>query len=424
MIKLNNNALLPYRIILSLLFPLIIIYTIYRAIKDGGIIYFLQRLGFAQPRLKNSIWFHCASVGEVNTALGVIQAFQNNHPDTDIIVSTNTPTGKTVLLKKLPNIVHCYCPLDYPSLIKETLKKLSPQALLLIETELWPELIEQCHQQKISSIIYNARLTDKTLHTYAWLKQAYAVSIAKLSFILCKSLDERQRFITLGAKPELIETLGSLKFANTNLSKTNATPAISRSYWLAASTHDDEERLIYKAWQFSKRTELLVIAPRYPDRGARIEKQLSQLGFWHCERRSQHPTPSDQADIYIVDTFGELPSLIQGCQIVFVGGSLIPRGGQNIIEPAQLGAAVIVGPSMENFKGEFKALASHNAIIQVDDASELIQQVTRLLKNPQLAEKLGNAAKARCAELSDIDQRYYERLSKLLYPSSKASQPS
>ncbi len=418
----DNSAkllLASYRLLLVILLPLILIYTLYRTFKDGGLIYFQQRFGFNQPKLDNSLWFHCASVGEVNTAIGLITLFVENMPQMSIVISTNTPTGKEVLLdKKTAGIKHCYLPLDYSYAVKRTLKRLNPEALLMIETEIWPTLIQQCADQSIKVILYNARLTEKTLRSGLWLRKIYSHTIRLTTKIFSKSEQENKRYIQLGAAIQKTVVIGSLKFSNT-IHQNHKTPLnYPARFWLAASTHADEEVRICKAWMQTGREELLIFIPRYPERGQSLRSQITNLGL-KVQLISEEAQFSNSTQVLIVDMFGEMRRFMSAASVVFVGGSLIERGGQNIIEPSQLAKVVIVGPDISNFSCEFDALRDRDAIVQVSDEYALVEQVEYFLDNPDKAKLISDATVQVCQEKASIAEDYYRAIVAELYPANK-----
>ncbi len=403
-----------YRLVLLALTPLVFIYTVYRSFKDGKFIYFLQRLGLCLPDLKSVLWFHCASVGEVNTAISLIQKFREKHPTLPILVSTNTPTGKEVLLKyKIDHLSHIYLPLDYLPLIRRLIRKLNPIALLIIDTELWPELIHTCEIKNLPVIIYNARLSDKTLYPVRWLRCTYKNALLSLTCIFTKSALDKARFIQLGAKRDCVSTIGSLKFAKPASQHRSETINLKREFWLAASTHEDEEFRICTAWRASGRGELLVIAPRHPERRRQLLSQLQTNGN-SVQLRSEQKELSLHTEIYIADTLGEMRGFMSAATVVFVGGSLIPRGGHNTIEPAQLGSVIITGPSTTNFSEETEILLKRGAIIQVKDENELIRQLISLLDDSKKRRLMSKAAKLICDEYSSIVNDYYHQIASQL----------
>ncbi len=408
----DSSMLWPYRIILLILSPFVILYTLYRSIKDGGSIYFLQRLGFSLPSsTSNPTWIHCASVGEVNTALPLIQALIAEQPNITFSVSTTTPTGKKVLQKKLgTKVTHFYFPLDFDIVVNRTLKRVLPQKLILLETEIWPNLIRHCNSRQISVTIVNARLSAKTMSTYSWLLAAYRYSLKTVSAVYAKNKVEGDKFLQLGLPLTRLHIIGSLKFAANKNSNHATIDLPHKPYCLAASTHDDEELRIVSEWHKQNRQELLVIAPRHPERRDRLKKQLDAIGP-AVQLRSQEKVPRPETQVYIADTLGELDGFIHEALVVFVGGSLIPRGGHNIVEAARPGKAVITGASINNFNDEFQWLDEHDAIVLVENEQQLVNQMCELLEDDERRNKLAKNASKACATQSDVIDRYMSVLS-------------
>jgi 3-deoxy-D-manno-octulosonic-acid transferase len=284
-----------------------------------------------------------------------------------------------------------------------------------METELWPLLYRQCHRRQIPISIINGRLSARTLHSNNWVRTRYRQALAQVDHVLCRTAADRQAFIQLGMDQQGCEILGNLKFAQPLTTSTGPLAELAdRPYVLAASTHDDEEWQLSKIWAgMSKHPQLLVIAPRHPQRARAILEQLRPLHI-KIAQRSRADSVTDATDVYLADTLGELGALIAGAELVFIGGSLIPRGGQNLLEPAAQGKPIIVGPHMENFAAETALLLSRQACIQVDSSDQLASSLVELLADPEQQRRLGDQAKkvmqeqARVAEtyLHSID-RYY-----------------
>ncbi|MCP4406252.1 MAG: 3-deoxy-D-manno-octulosonic acid transferase [Gammaproteobacteria bacterium] len=404
-----------YRLILWIGTPLIFAYTGYRSLKDGGTDYLRQRLGFNFPELKRAIWLHCASVGEVVAAKPLLELIIENCAPTPLVVTTNTPTGREVLCKTLGDKVHhVFLPLDYVWAVNRFCKHIDPRCALIFETELWPNLFQVCHRRGIPLVIINGRLTERTLNAPLVLRRLYAQGLGQALAILARSPVDRQRYISLGADPQRVTILGNIKFANLrNLVDLAPRKPLARSYWLAASTHDDEELRIAKIWtSIADDQTLLVIAPRHPDRREAILRQLKALKL-RIAVRSRDETINAQTQVYLADTLGEMVAFMSHARLVFLGGSLIPRGGQNILEPARLGKAIIVGSHMGNFEEETRILLANDGLIMAHDDEELQHTIVDLLNDPQRRKVLGENAKNAIGQYADIDRRYFQKLQAL-----------
>ena len=364
----------------------------YRAFKDGGIRYFLQRLGFGYKNSAiGSIHFHCASVGEYITAKPLVLALLAENPDNKIVITTNTPTAASLVTKGADeNITHYYFPVDFSFSVKRFLKYIQPRASFILETEIWPTYYTLAKQYETPVSIINARLSEKTLQANHFIKKEYSRALSSVVKILARSKQDYEKFISLGAKPQISKIIGNLKYSIYNYEHNQlACTTIKRPFFLAASTHENEEFLLSQHIELLKRKDfLLVLAPRYPERCETLSQQLKQNGF-NIAIRSQHDAINNDTDIYIIDTLGELDIFFNEAALVFVGGSLIPRGGHNILEPASFGKCTIVGPHTDNFDIEIKELLEVNAIIQVKDNHELGMQLITLLKNDLQREKYG-----------------------------------
>ena len=403
---------MSYRLLTIILFPVFFLYTLKIALRDKSLRYFSQRLGFGYPHQNSkTIWIHCASVGETNTYLPLHLKLLENHPDTHFIITTNTTTGAdTVKRHKAPRTTHCYLPIESSFAIKQFIKTCKPQRCLIMETEIWPLLYRHCYKQNIQIDIINARLSHRTLDANKWIKSVYKQSLNKVNRILCKSAFELNNFTSLGAKPEQLKIAGNLKF--TSVEKTSANLAnnfVNRPYCIAASTHNNEEQQLAALWGRLTTDKLLVIAPRHPNRSEQIQKQLNELDLNYAVR-SLHQTINKNTQVYLADTLGELNDFMVYADFVFIGGSLIKHGGQNLLEPARLGKPVICGPHMFNFTDELELLLKHQACIQVSDIEELESLFNKLLDQPDQYRLMGAKAKEVLGQQSDILQAYLKYL--------------
>jgi len=381
-----------YQVLIRLLSPLIIIFTLLDGIKrQAERSFLLKRFGFFLPQFtdsSNRLWIHCASVGEVKAAEPLIKAIENQY---DIVVTTNTATGKQLIASLFQKrIQHAYCPLDYPFAIKRFLKHAKPKQLWVVETELWPNLYRLTNKQQVPIHIINGRLSSKTLSAPSWLQRTYQQSLGYVDQILARSNTDAERFIQLGAAKNKVVVIGNLKFAHQQQSQSHKN-SIHRDYVLAASTHEDEELQIAQAWLALNRTELLVIVPRHPNRSASIQKSLRSITS-QFSVASQKEGITNQTKIYLDDRLGQLMPLFEHAKLVIMGGSFIKVGGHNILEPALFRRAIITGPYMDNFTDECKLLSEFKGIIQVTGYADLNKQLLTVLDTSNLAEQMGKHA--------------------------------
>jgi 3-deoxy-D-manno-octulosonic-acid transferase len=410
-----------YRILNILLWPLWFGYTLRVARRENNWRYFRQRLGYAYPVLSDSpVWVHCASVGEVNTWLPLHKIFLQQYPALHFVITTNTPTGAQIVARHaLRNTQHVYLPMDTVTAVSRFFRRIKPRLALVMETELWPELYRQCQRNHIPLVIVNARLSHKTRNVNDWVRRLYAMALQQASQVLCRTQSDAEAYIELGAEASKVQVIGNLKFAALH----DVQPALpvnftSRPYVLAASTHADEELQLAGLWQtFTTHDRLLVIAPRHPQRRDDILQQLQALNMQVAVRsRGDEITPTTQ--IYLADTLGELVSFMSQADVVIMGGSLVERGGQNLLEPARLARAIIVGPHMFNFAAETALFLQHQACLQVQDVNGLAMALNNCLQDASVREGLGQHAQQLMQVQRDVAEKYMtifsERYAELL----------
>lgn len=374
---------LNYRLLIIILCPVILGHILWVSIRNKESRYFLQRTGFGYTQLaEKKLWFHCASVGEVNTLMPLLKSLHENNKQLKIIITTNTVTGsKIVAQQNLDYLEHAYLPFDWPCAVKRFISQLKPASLFVMETEIWPVLFTCCKSSDIPVRIINARLSAKTTSANKWIQSLLKYSLSRVTAIFTRSQDNTLAYLKLGADQSIVSTIGNLKYTtalHTGQVSKGAAFNINRQYILVASTHNDEESQIYNCWKELERNELLVIAPRHPERSAAIIKQLNNDLI---AVRSKNQEITHATEVYLLDTIGELKNLYAGASAVIMGGSFTPTGGHNILEPASFNRAIITGPHMENFKEELELMLSNNAIIQVATYTELKQELNKLLNN-------------------------------------------
>jgi 3-deoxy-D-manno-octulosonic-acid transferase len=388
--------MLLYQFLLILLSPVIIGHITWLAIINRQSRYFWQRMGCDYFNLpKNGLWFHCASVGEVNTLLPLLENLHKKEPGIKIIVTTNTITGgKIVKQQNLDYLSHCYLPFDWPYSTKNFISRTQPAALYIMETEIWPNLFSSCHKRNVPILMINARLSHKTLSANAWIRGLLKNSLSKVTAIYTRSARDAESYVLLGADEKKVRTVGNLKFttalSHRLISKSSLIPE-NREYVLVASTHKDEERQIYAAWKKLNRPELLVIAPRHPNRSASIVKQLDTDAI---AIRSKNQVITDRTEVFLLDTVGELKDYFGGARLVVMGGSFVAIGGHNILEPASYNCAIITGPYMDNFKEELALMLNNKAIVHLNSKlqayTRLQEQIVKILDDENYRTTLQN----------------------------------
>jgi len=347
------------------------------------------------------IWVHAVSVGEVEASRPIIKALQAEYPEYKILLTTMTPTGsERVKLLFADSVEHCYLPYDLPFAIRRFLKRTHPKFGIIMETEIWPNLLLQCQKTNIALVLANARMSERSAKGYARFPKFIKTILRSVQLIAAQGQDDRQRFQQLGADIKKIHAIGNLKYEiSLPASLTEQAAAmrdiwdINRPVWVAASTHDGEEEIILNASRQVRSlfpNLLLILVPRHPERFDRVTALTQRAGF-KTLRRSEHRPCSSDIEILVVDTMGELPLFYAACDVAFVGGSLVPHGGHNLLEPAALGRAVITGPHYFNFNEITKQFLQADAAIQVTDTTELAKTVIELLQNSQQRAQMGEA---------------------------------
>ena len=397
-----------YRLLLWLLTPLVLAHTWRHGRREGETGYLQRRLGHGKDDARQPIWLHAASVGEVNAALPLLAAMVQHRPDQPLLLTTTTASGARIARQRLPEgVQHDFLPLDYPTAVARFLDRHQPRCALILETELWPHLYRACATRQLPLLIVNGRLSRRTLRAGNWLRRLYRETLAKTQVVLARSEADAAAFRALGA--ERVEVIGNIKFAAAPRADSITPLALGRPYVLAASTREGEEALLLRAWQQLRAKgaalPLLVIAPRHPQRREAIQRDLTGEVV---AVRSQGEAVQSNTGIYLADTFGELPALMAGAEWVFMGGSLVDKGGQNILEPAALGKAVLFGPHMDNFLDEAAVLLAADGAVQVSDVTGLAEAMQTLLDDPQRANALGQKAQQEVEQRRDMVERYLQ----------------
>ena len=403
-------ALLIYRILLLLLLPIILLVLLLRSISNPQYRQrFNERLGF-MPKLykKNGIIVHAASVGEVIALTPLIEQLLQTYPELPITLTTFTPTGSAQVKKQFSSRVqHCYLPLDIFPSTQLFLTRLQPKIMIFMETELWPNLINQCAKKQIKLLLINGRLSANSMKSYKKISPLITPTLNHFDKILCQSQDNLTNFLQLGANNERCLVSGNLKFdisINTNLLDKQAQLTTllpeHRKCWLVASTHQGDEEIALAAFKQIKAlfpTLLLVLVPRHPERFNTVEKLCIEHGFTLAKRSEN--TLVDEQDIWLLDTLGELMAAYSLADIVTMGGSFSHIGGHNPLEPALFKKPIVVGSDMSNFTDVLKQLTQLEGIVQLPvsktnkgQSSQLAKMIINLLEDTPTAELLGKQA--------------------------------
>ncbi len=411
-----KSPTLSYRFITWALLPAALSYTLFTAIRFKKPAYFYQRL--ANYRRNNKveppIWCHCASVGEIKTAMPVLDLLVKQGES--VIVSTNTVTGyETISSAQLKNIHQVFLPLDYVSLAQHFIKKFRPKLCLIFETELWPNIFLTALNNNIRVAILNGRISDKTLNAPAFLLKNYNRILSNSCSIIASSIDNKNRFISLGADPSTVVTADNLKFASINADNNITHPRpLRHRYLLCASTHEGEEDSIIRSWLNHPQKQLgLVIAMRHPQRVTKITRLLDHLNCDYSLHSDKNCTPSVQK-VHLIDTIGELAAFFKHAEVVFMGGSLVPVGGHNLIEPAQFQRCLLTGPHHEHFREIVNDLIACRAIDIVQNAEQLIIRSLSLVSNDAERTAMGYRAYDYIESKKNVLMQYQQVINNLV----------
>ena len=380
-----------------------------------------QRLGNL-PKLPASdrpvIWLHCVSVGETEAARPLVRALRDRFPSFRLVVSTTTVTGQQVALRAFAGeaAVVFYFPIDWAWVIRRVLRELQPAAVLIMETELWPNLLRQCHKQSVPVALVNGRISQKSFGRYQKIRAFMKRVLDDLQIALMQSEEDANRIRKLGMAPERLLVSGNLKFDSSTTAETDAalTSSIRGRFSfgntrliVAASTHAPEENILIEAFKRVRESDLgigvrLLIAPRHPERFDEVTRLIQASGLSYA-RRSFAPSDADVAcDIVLLDSIGELRAVLPLADIAFVGGSIAPHGGHNMLEPAAYGVCVVTGPHTHNFAAVAQALLAEDALVQLpevelaDAPAELASTLDKLLRDDSQREQIGRRALAVC----------------------------
>ena len=375
-----------------------------------------ERFGFIPPVSAGGetpplIWVHAVSVGETIAAVPMIERLQQQFPHHMIAVTTTTPTGSDRVSAMLgDSVYHCYAPYDLPDAVARTLRRLRPELLIIMETELWPNLVAACHRRGIPVLVANARLSEKSARGYRRFAGLTAPMLAQIATVAAQYDDDGERFVSLGLPRRNLAVTGNIKF-DFALSEQQRLQAAAlaaqwrgqgpddsegRPVWLVASTHPGEEEILLDAFVAVRERHpqtLLVLVPRHPDRFDAVAALCQRRGF-SLRRRSRGEAPAADTAILLGDTMGELPVFYGACDLAFVGGSLVPVGGHNLLEPAAWGKPVLSGSRLFNFAEISSLMLAGDALLICDDAASVAAQVTALLDDPGARQRRGRAAEA------------------------------
>ncbi|CAC9978526.1 3-deoxy-D-manno-octulosonic-acid transferase (EC [uncultured Gammaproteobacteria bacterium] len=355
-----------------------------------------ERLGFIKSITGSVIWVHCVSMGEFRAAIVLIDALIKAYPNHKILVTSTTPTGsKAVSEQYQDKVLHTYFPFDISFIVKRYIKKVQPDLCLLLETEIWPNLIHALHKNNTPTLLVNARLSERSLKKYQKFTNLTMHTLNKLSVIAAQNQNSAERFIKLGVDKDKVIIAGNIKFEQNPSTNKNHTKAIKsiigkRKVVVFASTHKGEEEKIINAYLNRPLDALMLIIPRHPERFDEVYKLAKKHNIKAVKRSSN--ASSSGYDMLLGDSIGEMMSYFEVADVVFMGGSLVETGGHNMLEPAALSKPILFGPNVFNFTEISTDLLTQQGSIQVQNADALMQEITQLLEDDKKSNNLSKNA--------------------------------
>ena len=381
-----------YSLLISLLSPLFVLRLLVKSVNEPGYRrQWWRRFALGMPSRVRSgdglIWVHAVSVGELLAVAPLVERMLQEWPDKAVLITNTTPTGSEQTQKLFGDRVeHTWFPFDTPLVTGAFLRHWSPQLVVMVETEIWPNVMASAREQGIPVALVNARLSARSARGYARLGDFTRETLKGFSLIAAQSKSDDRRFRRIGAEPDAMQVVGSIKFDIDLAARRGQLEVIkselgsdiqSRPLWAAASTHPGEEQLVIDAYRALTQRGIatrLLLAPRHPNRTADIIKLLEKAGLSY-QRRSEQVAVNIDTDVLIIDTLGELSAFLGLADAAFIGGSLVPRGGHNPIEAAAWGCAVITGPHVINFATIVRDMERGGAIRVVADQKELADRL-------------------------------------------------
>lgn len=365
-----------------------------------------EHFGICPPlQHRHPIWIHAVSVGEVIAATQLVKAIQQDYPEQAILVTTTTSTGAAQAEKLSGLVEHRYMPLDFSWAIRQFLRITQPKALLIMETELWPNTLAQARLAKLPVYVLNARLSERSCRRYKEVQPLFNIVKDNIDHLLCQHDDDAQRFLQLGLREEQVAVTGSIKFditINQDIKDKGKQLRLllgqQRPVWIAASTHQGEDEQLLDAFSRIKADipdSLLLLVPRHPERFADVAELCRSTGLNVIRRtEASSDTVPDSCDVYLGDTMGEMLVMLAAADIAFIGGSLLGNkvGGHNLLEPAALAKPIITGPSYFNFADITQQLLDHNGCVVCQDSVAIAEQLSSWFKDRASREKTGQQA--------------------------------
>lgn len=386
------SSRLLYTLLLWLLLPYVFFHLVWRARRQPEYLqHIAERFGFYSQRTsKPVIWLHTVSVGETRAAASLIQRIRECYPEHQILLTHTTPTGRAASMQLYgDSVIRVYLPYDYPFAVRRFLHHFQPQVGILLETEIWFNLIHTCHLGKLPLLLLNARLSAKSHQRYARFSTLTRRGLNELAGIAAQTLEDAERLASLGGND--ISIMGNLKYdimppdeLLRRGEQLRALFGLQRKIFLAASTREGEEALILAALSKTAIDDfLLVLVPRHPQRFDEVAALITQMNF-SMQRRSENSPIHSSTQVVLGDSMGEMFAYYAACDVAFIGGSLLSFGGQNLIEACAVGKPVLIGPHTYNFAQASELAIADGAAQRVTSAEELMAKIESLFANPEL----------------------------------------
>ncbi len=416
-----------YSALLYLIFPGILLLLWYRGLKDPAYREnWGERFGHVEPMAEpGCIWVHAVSVGETLAALPLIRRLMQQFPERPFLVTTMTPTGAERVRAAFGDQVrHAYIPYDLPHMVNRFMGQIQPALLVIMETEVWPNLVNACDRRRVPVVLANARLSARSSRGYRRVLPLVRPVFRQLTWIAAQASPDADRFRALGVDPERLSITGSIKYDVAIGRETRESAARlreklgrDRPVWIAASTHEGEEEAVLRAHRkvLQEHPEaLLIVVPRHLERFQSVARLITEAGLKHA-RRSRGESARG-CSVYLADTMGELLMLFGSSDVAFVGGSLIERGGHNPLEPAAWSLPVVMGPQVFNFSSVCERLERQGGLSFVQDAAELAAEISRLFSDPDECSARGENARAVIAANRGAVDRLAKGIAQVISP--------
>ncbi len=413
-----------YLFLSYILAPLVVPILIWKALRNPDYLdRWEERFGFGRSRTEGrSIWIHAVSVGEVVAASPMVRRLRERFPGVPVVISTVTPTGAQRVQDIFGDeVIHSYIPYDMPGAVRRFFDRFRPRLAIIMETEIWPNLYEECGRRRVPLVLANARVSPRSVGKYRRFVSLFTETLSHGIVLAAQSSRDAERFRLIGASPARTHVVGNIKFdvelpssvrdAGRRFRRENAG---ARPVWVAASTHEGEEEVVLDVHRRLRERIpdlLLILVPRHPQRFDSVAQVVRKFGL-SCVLRSDGRRCAGDTAVFLVDTLGELPLFYAAADVAFVGGSLVPIGGHNLLEPAAMALPIITGPHNFNAEDIADMLRNAGAVRVVRDSTGLLEALSGCLASPELSRQNGLAGR----QVLDQNRGALDRLMTLVIP--------